>query len=49
MFGLAIRLDISEQYLRNINGISGSLYPGMVLLFIIQTIKLPKDTDLKKL
>jgi hypothetical protein len=30
MFGLAIRLDVSEQFLRNINGLSGSLYPGMV-------------------
>lgn len=30
LFGLAIRLDINEQFLRNINGLSGSLYPGMV-------------------
>jgi hypothetical protein len=38
MSGLAIRLDISEQYLRNINGISGSLYPGMVNFIIYRQL-----------
>ena len=42
MFGLAIKLDISEKFLREINGISGNLYPGM-------TIKLPLGTDLSRL
>lgn len=39
MSGLAIRLDISEKYLREINNISGVLYPGM-------TLKLPKTVDM---
>lgn len=42
IFGLSIRLDISEKYLRELNGISGNLYPGMV-------IKLPKTVDLSLL
>lgn len=41
-FGLAIKLDINEKHLREINAISGNLYPGM-------TIKLPSNTDLLKL
>lgn len=36
--GLAIRLDLSEKYLRELNNISGVLYPGMV-------IKIPKFVD----
>lgn len=31
MQGISIKLDISEQFLRNINDISDSIYPGMVL------------------
>lgn len=42
MQGISIKLDISEQFLRNINDISDSIYPGMI-------IKLPKDIDLSKL
>ena len=39
MSSLAIRLDLSEKYLRELNNISGVLYPGM-------KIKLPKTVDM---
>ena len=30
LFGLAIKLDISEKSIREINSLSGNIYPGMV-------------------
>lgn len=42
MLGIAIRLDISEQYLRNLNGISGSLYPGMVNVRLLRQSSCPR-------
>lgn len=42
LFGIAIKLDISEKFIREINDISGNLYPGM-------TVKLPPGTDLSLL
>ena len=42
IFGIAIKLNISEKKIREINGISGNIYPGM-------KIKLPEGTDITPL
>ncbi len=35
LFGLALKLDIREHDIQELNGIGESIYPGMVHLFII--------------
>jgi hypothetical protein len=40
--GLAIKLNLSEKFLLNLNGISGNLYPGMVLLTSLRPSNYPR-------
>ena len=49
LFGIALKLKIGESIIKQINNISGNIYPGMVSFYIIENIKLPEDTDLTKL
>jgi hypothetical protein len=42
LFGIAIKLDISEALIRSINNISGSIYPGMVTINSLRRSNFPR-------
>ena len=51
IFGLAIKLDVSEKLIREINDLSGNIYPGMVPITLARpsnSLRTPTSTASNK-